>query len=190
VLLRLTVSWHCSQATASSCRWCPSGLVDIRMGSSANSIQHTAYSIQHTAYSIQHTAYSIQHTAYSIQHTAHSIQHVSWQQAELCRAEKEMTDQKEMADVVFAEMSATPHASDCGDYSSPNYWQPLSRVLPFATCPANTAAPDDLCRDGHVQSLTNGNFPVSVANLSSCNSTCTVLLARTIRYARKTSSAL
>ncbi len=138
----------------------------------------------------QNGVVSQQHTAYSIQHTAHSIQHVSWQQAELCRAEKEMTDQKEMADVVFAEMSATPHASDCGDYSSPNYWQPLSRVLPFATCPANTAAPDDLCRDGHVQSLTNGNFPVSVANLSSCNSTCTVLLARTIRYARKTSSAL
>ncbi len=176
MLLRLTVSWHCSQAAAYSCRWCPSGLVYIRMGSSANSIQHTAYSIQHTAYSIQHTAYS--------------IQHVSWQQAELCREDKEMTDQKEMADVVFTEMSATPHASDSYDYSSPNYWQPLSHVLPFATCPANTAAPDGLCRDGHVQSLTNSNLPVSVANLSSCNSTCTVLLVRTIRYARNTSSAL
>ncbi len=39
VLLRLPVSWRCSQklASASSCRWSPSGLVDIRMRSSAYS---------------------------------------------------------------------------------------------------------------------------------------------------------
>ena len=43
VLPRLTVSWRCSQklASASSCCWRPSGLVDIRMRSSAYSSSGT-----------------------------------------------------------------------------------------------------------------------------------------------------